>query len=122
MNPVDELSDAAKDFLLEEVGNRLKIKKFDESFKSHDPNEISVEELKKSEEDFEYLALICWSILDILKSGLPYNETKLKSFTENIQKLKNCDGVLNKEAYSNIINCLNLQEQLFNVPQTDTFL
>jgi hypothetical protein len=46
----------------------------------------------------------------------------LKSLTENIQKLKNCDGVLNKEAYSNIINCLNLQEQLFNVPQTDTFL
>jgi hypothetical protein len=118
MNPVDELSDAAKDFLLEEVGNRLKIMKFDGSFKSHDSNEISVEELKKSEEDFKYLALMCWTILDILKSGFPYDQMKLKSLTENIQKLKNYDGVLNKEAYSNIINCLDLQDQVFTVPQT----
>jgi hypothetical protein len=122
MNPVDELSDAANDVLLEEVENKWEIKKFKETFKSHDTNEISVEELKKSEEDFKLLATTCWGILVKLKRGLPYNEIKLKSLTENIQTLKNYDGVLNKEALCNIINCLNLQEQVFTVPQTGTFL
>jgi hypothetical protein len=122
MNPVDELSDAANDVLLEEVGNRLKIKKFEETFKSYDTNEISDEDLKNSEEDFEYLALTCCCILEKLKSGLPYDQIKLKSFTENIQTLKNYDGVLNKEALCNIINCLNLQDQVFTVSQTGTFL
>jgi hypothetical protein len=121
MNPVDELSDAAN-VLLEEVGNRLKIKQFEETFKSHDSNEISAEELKKLEENFEDLASACRRILEKLKSGLPYDQMKLKSLTENIQKLKNYDGVLNKEAFYNIINCLNLQEQVFTVPQTGTFL
>jgi hypothetical protein len=122
MNPVDELSDAANDVLLEEVGNRLKIKKFKETFKSHDTNEISDEDLKNSEEDFEYLALTCWGILEKLKRGYPYNEIKLKSLTENIQTLKNYDGVLNKEALCNIINCLDLQDHVFTVSQTGTFL
>jgi transcriptional regulator of heat shock response len=122
MNPVDELSDAVKDVLLEEVGNRLKIKQFEETFKSHNSNEISAEELKKSEENFEDLASVCRRILEKLKRGFPYDQIKLKSLTENIQKLKNYDGVLNKEAFYNIINCLNLQEQVFTVPQTGTFL
>jgi hypothetical protein len=122
MNPVDELSDAANDVLLEEVENRLKIKKFEETFKSHDTNEISDEDLKNSEKDFELLATTCWSILEKLKRGYPYNEIKLKSLTENIQTLKNYDGVLNKEALYNIINCLDLQDHVFTVSQTGTFL
>jgi histone deacetylase complex regulatory component SIN3 len=122
MNPVDELSDAANDVLLEEVENQWEIKQFEETFKSHDTNEISVEQLKKSEKGFKYLAYVCCFILEKLKSGLPYDQMKLKSLTENIQKLKNYDGVLNKEAFYNIINCLNLQEQVFTVPQTGTFL
>jgi hypothetical protein len=122
MNPVDELSDAANDVLLEEVENQWEIKKFKETFKSHDSKEISVEELKKSEKNFKLLATTCWGILEKLERGFPYDQMKLKSLTENIQKLKNYDGVLNKEAFYNIINCLDLQDQVFTVSQTGTFL